>query len=38
MKRTGIVLALVLGIMAQQAVARTLNVVTSWGYGSAGGR
>ncbi|EAN5735602.1 metal ABC transporter substrate-binding protein [Salmonella enterica] len=30
MKRTGIVLALVLGIMAQQAVARTLNVVTSF--------
>ncbi|EII9568132.1 TPA: metal ABC transporter substrate-binding protein [Salmonella enterica] len=30
MKRTGIVLALVLGIMAQEAVARTLNVVTSF--------
>ncbi|ECG8632875.1 metal ABC transporter substrate-binding protein, partial [Salmonella enterica subsp. salamae] len=30
MKRTGIVLALVLGIMSQEAVARTLNVVTSF--------
>lgn len=30
MKRTGIVLALVLGIMAQEAVASTLNVVTSF--------
>ncbi|HCK0392847.1 TPA: metal ABC transporter substrate-binding protein [Salmonella enterica] len=30
MKRTGIVLVLVLGIMAQEAVARTLNVVTSF--------
>ncbi|EOG3908004.1 metal ABC transporter substrate-binding protein [Salmonella enterica] len=30
MKRTRIVLALILGIMAQEAVARTLNVVTSF--------
>ncbi len=30
MKRTGVILALALGLMAQSAVAKTINVVTSF--------